>query len=150
MTGDGVDILAVDSFHVCVLENLHRDGFDAPWSAQAFTGLLNLPTVCGWIVATPDPVGFILIQIAADECEVLTLAVRALHRRAGLGQCLLDKAEDYMRLAGIKTCHLEVAADNIAALSLYSEAGYRQTGRRAGYYSRPQGAVDARLMSKNL
>ena len=45
---------------------------------------------------------------------------------------------------------LEVAADNAAALALYRTAGMAETGRRADYYRRPGGAVDALVLSKVL
>ncbi|EKE45570.1 putative ribosomal-protein-alanine acetyltransferase [Oceaniovalibus guishaninsula JLT2003] len=46
---------------------------------------------------------------------------------------------------------LEVAADNLAARTLYYNAGYVQAGRRRDYYRLPDGsAVDALILHRTL
>jgi ribosomal-protein-alanine N-acetyltransferase len=55
------------------------------------------------------------------------------------------------RARSAATAHLEVAADNAAALALYDGAGYRRTGLRRGYYRRGDSTpIDAVLMAKAL
>ena len=46
---------------------------------------------------------------------------------------------------------LEVAADNAAAQALYARAGFAESGRRRGYYRRPDGSgLDALVMQRAL
>jgi ribosomal-protein-alanine N-acetyltransferase len=45
---------------------------------------------------------------------------------------------------------LEVAVDNVAALALYRSRGFEAVGRRPGYYSRPDGPIDAMIMRVDL
>ena len=58
--------------------------------------------------------------------------------------------------AGISRIVLEVNEHNIAARNLYRRAGFRQVGRRPGYYAasdRPREAAsreDALLLAKSL
>ena len=45
---------------------------------------------------------------------------------------------------------MEVAEDNEAAQKLYLGSGFKQTGRREGYYARKNGAVDALCFTKKI
>lgn len=132
-----------------VLARRHAAAFarDAPWSETAFAGLLGLPGV--FLCDTPE--GFALGRVVLDEAELLTLAVAPEHRRAGAGRALLAAFEAAAAARGATTAFLEVAADNAPALALYVGAGWRQGGRRQGYYRRADGrAADALLLSRAL
>lgn len=129
------------------LSSLHAEAFDAPWSAEAFATLLGQPGVL--LQAEAD--GFVLVQVAADEAEILTLAVRPSARRRGTGSRLVAAASDRAFDRGARRLFLEVAADNAAALALYAALGFEPAGRRPRYYARKDGpAVDALLLVLNL
>jgi ribosomal-protein-alanine N-acetyltransferase len=91
--------------------------------------------------------GMILVRVAADEAEILTLGVAPKARRAGLGRALLDAACEAARAAGAARLFLEVAATNQAARALYDAAGFAQIGRRRRYYA---DGTDALMMSRPL
>jgi ribosomal-protein-alanine N-acetyltransferase len=125
------------------LAALHAEAFDTPWSASAFADLLVQPGVM--LHAEID--GFVLIRVAADEAEILTLAVRPGARRAGLGSRLVSAAVDLAAAAGSQRLLLEVAEDNTPARALYDRLGFESAGRRPRYYARPQGpAIDALIL----
>ena len=129
------------------LAALHAEAFDAPWDAAAFATLLDQPGV--FAIGNDD--GFILCRIVVDEAEILTLAVRPAARRGGVGRRLTEAAADLAATGGAETLFLEVAEDNPAAIALYLAAGFEATGRRRGYYARPDGGrCDARLFSLKL
>jgi len=139
-----------------LLAALHAPCFpEEPWPADALAGLLESPGVFGLIGGAdptrPDPPrGFLLGRIAADEAEVLTLAVLPEARRAGLGGRLLAAAFAWSTACGVEAFFLEVAEDNPAALALYRGAGFRAVGRRPGYYRRGGGGVAAVVLSCRL
>lgn len=143
-------IIAASLPHAPVLAAIHQDVFEAAWSEQAFVDLLNLPTVHAWLAIATIPAGFVLTQSAADEIEILTVAVCAAQQRAGIGRDLIKEALADAVAKGATRCHLEVAEDNVAAQGLYTALGFAESGRRRGYYARPTEAVDAVLMVKNL
>lgn len=96
------------------------------------------------------PGGFALGRVAADEAELLTLAVDPGHRRRGVARGLLAAFEAEARRRGARRAFLEVAASNAAAIGLYRGAGYDESGRRRGYYRRADGgAEDAVAMEKH-
>jgi len=79
-------------------------------------------------------VGFLLLRQAADEAEIITLAVRPAVRRSGVARRLLMVGLDKMAGRGAPRCFLEVAEDNMAARALYGAMGFAEIGRRPGYY----------------
>ncbi|WP_439470421.1 GNAT family N-acetyltransferase [Brevundimonas sp.] len=129
------------------LAALHATAFDAPWTAAAFAGLLDQFGV--FAVESPD--GFILMRAIADEAEILTLAVRPEARGRGQGARLVADGAAGASARGADQVFLEVAEDNAPARRLYLRAGFVETGRRPGYYSRPDGSrVAALLFTLNL
>lgn len=91
--------------------------------------------------------GFVLARAAADEAEILTLAVVPAWRRRGLGAALLAAAQRRAASLGAAQLFLEVAADNDAARALYAGAGFEAVGLRRGYYA---GGRDALVLRRAL
>ena len=132
--------------HAAVFAAIHAqaDFPGEPWSAAAFAALLGQPGVIGLI----DPAGgFVLARRAEDEAELLLLAVVPAVRRQGRARALLSAAETAVHDAGARAMFLEVHAGNLAARSLYDEAGYREVGRRRRYYA---DGADAVVMRRDL
>ncbi len=99
----------------------------------------------------PDVVGFGLYRVAADEAELLTLAVLPDARRAGCGARLLAACAAGARRRGAVRMFLEVSEANVAARALYGAAGFADAGRRKGYYRRADGSrADAIVLVKPL
>lgn len=117
------------------------------WSAAEIADLLASPHV----FATVDLHAFSLARVIAGEAELLTLATDPDHRRQGLARVCLDRTEAAAVIRRAVQIFLEVAHDNAPAVALYRTAGYLETGRRAGYYRRPDGSrADAVTMFKTL
>ena len=150
--GAGPQLRSAGAFDLQVLAALHRAAFEAQpgaeiWDAEALGELLALPGAFALIVdAGGSPLGFALGRVAAEEAEILTLALHPEARRLGLGRALVDALITRSAALGGRRVLLEVAADNNAARDLYAAAGFQQVGRRPGYYRRPRQAVDAVTM----
>jgi ribosomal-protein-alanine N-acetyltransferase len=134
------------------LAALHGDGAEGAWSAETFAGLLLLPGTFGFIAAARGvPQGFVLARAAADEAEILTIAVARGSRRRGLGGRLMQMAAGEAAGRGAARLFLEVAEDNEAALALYRALGFAEAGRRPSYYGKAgQPRRDALLMALRL
>jgi [ribosomal protein S18]-alanine N-acetyltransferase len=128
------------------LAALHAQCFDDAWDAEAIRRLMAGPGVVALTVAQD---AFILVRAAAGEAEILTLATAPQARRRGCARALVCAAADLM---GPDTTEmfLEVAADNAAALTLYTGLGFVAVGRRPGYYTRPSGTADALTLRAGL
>lgn len=128
---------------------LHARCFSVPrpWTKTEFAEMLQSLHVFAVIRAD----AFALVRVAADEAELLTLAVAPEARRQGIGGTLLAEALERAAGRGAVTMYLDVAADNAAALALYRSAGFVQTGRRRAYYRAPDGRrTDALLFARAL
>ena len=93
-------------------------------------------------------VGMAALRTAADEAELLNLAVAPEHRRDGFGRALLVAAEGYARAVGVKQIFLEVRTSNAGARAFYAVHGFSGAGLRQNYYRDP--VEDALVLSKVL
>ncbi len=131
------------------LARLHAEAFASPWSAEALIALLRSPGVAGFVEDAFG--GFALMRTAADEAEILTLAVVPSRRRSGLARALLSAAAAAAADDGAGRLFLEVADDNQPALALYASEGFTVAGRRPNYYARAGGPrVDALVLMRLL
>jgi ribosomal-protein-alanine N-acetyltransferase len=117
---------------------------EARWGADAMALQLGLPGAFGFIDARG---GFVLARVAADEAEILTLAVMPAARRGGLARGLLRRAMQEAAEAGAASLFLEVAADNAAARALYADEGFCRVGQRLRYYP---GGGDALVLRRMI
>ena len=92
--------------------------------------------------------GFVVGRQAADEAEILNIAVRIARRRGGVGAALLLAILEMFQDQKAGRVFLEVRESNAAAISFYQEHGFRAAGRRASYYRHPDEA--ALILEKKL
>ena len=72
-------------------------------------------------------------RLAEEESELLNLAVDPAFRRRGIARRLVAE----LTSGHPGTLWLEVCESNIAAQKLYKSLGFREAGRRSGYYPGP-------------
>lgn len=131
-----------------VLSNLHKSAFDDPWDAVAFSDLLLSPgagSACA-VDDTGAAVGMILWRCAADEGEIVTLAVNPASRRLGIARSLCAYMVSQMIARGVWRVFLEVDEDNKAAIGLYRGLGFAEIGVRENYYRRADGTASNALL----
>lgn len=144
--------------HAAVAAALHAAAMaagtgDEAWDADAIRTLIALPGSFGWLAHAEqgEPAGFVLARVAADEAEILTLAVAPGRQGAGIGRRLMRAALCGARAAGAARMLLEVAADNAPASALYARLGFAPVGRRRSYYRRlGRPAADGLVMALDL
>jgi ribosomal-protein-alanine N-acetyltransferase len=78
---------------------------------------------------------------------MVTIDVDPEMRRHGVATALLREVEKRVLRAGGTAIRLEVAANNPSAIDFYKRHGFREIGRKAGYYN---GQLDALSMKKEL
>jgi ribosomal-protein-alanine N-acetyltransferase len=134
------------------MAKLHAASFQRGWSDGEFERLLfEKDVVAHRAMVGRTIAGFILSRMAAGEAEILSVAVAAARRGRGLAGALLNLHMRRLAGLGVRAIFLEVDEDNIPARRLYDRAGFREVGRRPGYYQQASGnAATALVLRRDL
>ncbi|MEX2156309.1 MAG: ribosomal protein S18-alanine N-acetyltransferase [Gemmatimonadales bacterium] len=111
--------------------------FADPWSVRDFRECVTSDTTFLVAETTEGVAGYVVALDAADEGEILNLAVAPGGRRHGVGRALVNEVLAVLTERGVRQVYLEVRESNAAARALYAAHGFREVGRRAQYYRRP-------------
>jgi ribosomal-protein-alanine N-acetyltransferase len=120
----------------------HLGGFARGWEPAECAALIADSAVVADGVFSGrggNPEGFVISRKAADEAEILSIVVAPARRRDGLGRSLLAAHLAHLAGEGIAQVFLEVEEGNEPAERLYRHFGFREVGRRKGYYPKPDG-----------
>jgi len=114
---------------------LHAASFQRGWGEDEVHRLLVERAVVAHRATTGRTlIGFVLSRRAADEAEILSIAVAPARRRRGVARRLLDLHLRRLAGLGVRAVFLEVGERNAPARRLYDRAGFHEVGRRQGYY----------------
>jgi ribosomal-protein-alanine N-acetyltransferase len=139
---------------------IEQASFLTPWSRTAFLHELERNRVAEtWVAREAVPprepssppdrvVGYLCLWAVAGEVHVTNLAVAPSRRGRGIGGFLLGALLERHRALGATVVYLEVRPGNVEARRLYARLGFRETGRRRGYYV--DTGEDALLMEARL
>jgi ribosomal-protein-alanine N-acetyltransferase len=94
-------------------------------------------------------VAFMIMEVLSGRrrATIVTLDVRATHRRAGYGSQLLQRAEDILIEYGVEVYDLQVDVTNSSAIKFYKKHGFETVRTLKNYYANGN---DAYLMVKEL
>jgi ribosomal-protein-alanine N-acetyltransferase len=134
------------------LAQLHGASFHRGWGEGEFEAMLSeRNTLVHRLRAGRKIIGFAVSRMAADEAEILSIAVAASHRGRGLSHNLLLTHLGHLAGHGVRTVFLEVEENNQPARRLYERAGFAIAGRRERYYREANGKqLNALLMRRDL
>jgi len=134
------------------LAQLHGESFHRGWGEGEFEGMLTeRNTLVHRLRIGSRIAGFAVSRMAADEAEILSIAVAASQRGRGLSRNLLLTHLGHLAGRGARTIFLEVEENNQPARRLYERAGFSVVGRRERYYQQPGGEqLNALLMRRDL
>jgi len=153
MAPGGLHIEPAEPGDAEALARLHAAGFYRGWPREDFATYLLDPKTRAYVAcdARRRVTGFAMIRLAADEAELLTIAVDPRTRGRGLGTALVRAVLADLLQTPARRLFLEVDEDNQPAVRLYRRHGFREIGRRKGYYAKPGGqAATALVMARDL
>jgi ribosomal-protein-alanine N-acetyltransferase len=142
---------------------IERESFPSIWPQTAYRRELSNKIARYWVLAealdaAPQPhraagllgafrrigtgshgservLGFIGLWLVVGDAHIVTIAVRASHRRSGIGERLLITAIETAMAERQETITLEVRASNEAAQRLYEKYRFQRVGLRKRYYT---------------
>ncbi len=131
---------------------IHAQSFDRPWGLMEFERLMaeeNTLTHVAAASAGPQQLaGFVLSRLAADEAEVLSIAVSPERRGEGIAGRLLSAHREMLRFERVRMLFLEVEEGNAPALALYRREGFEEVSRRDAYYRKADGGPATALVMR--
>ena len=120
------------------IARLEEEIFPDPWSWRSVSDLITTEgAMCFTASDNGRVVAYVIGRIIPPEGEIYRVAVAPEYRRRGVAYRLLDYAMKTSRGDGLETAFLEVRSMNTAAINLYSAYGFKDIGRRKGYYHNP-------------
>ena len=122
------------------LMRIENESFTCPWSEESFLSALDSDAVSIPVCLAEDGgvAGFACLLTAADEGELLNIAVSPALRRNGAAQTLMDCCLSLCREKGVAALYLEVRESNAPARALYRKNGFQEIGMRRNYYEKPR------------
>lgn len=149
----GLHIEPAETRDADTLAVLHAKGFHRGWSREDFASYIASRDTPVYVACDRKRkiAGFAMLRLAADEAELITIAVDTKWRRKGVGQALMRALFADLAMTPARKLFLEVAGDNSAALRLYQAFGFNRIAERQGYYPRPDGRpATAIVMARDL
>jgi len=134
------------------LAQLHAASFHRGWGEGEFEQMLREHnTLLHRLRQGGTVIGFAVSRLAADEAEILSIAVAPSHRGRGLSRDLFLTHLGHLAGRGVRTVFLEVEENNQPARKLYERAGFAVAGRRERYYKEAGGVeLNALVMRRDL
>jgi ribosomal-protein-alanine N-acetyltransferase len=119
----------------------------AHWKSDEYTKLVNSEII---LVAEEAGrlMGFVCAKIVAGEWEIENVAVASEFLRRGVASALIHDLIRRSETRSAAAILLEVRESNLPARRLYEKHGFREVGRRRGYYQTP--VEDAILYSREV
>lgn len=109
--------------------------FVSPWTRQGFSEALHTENACFLLAVKEDVVlGYCGLYMAADEGEIINVAVKKEFQKQGIADRLMDALIAEGNKNGVGRFFLEVRVSNEAAIHLYEKHGFIKQGIRKDFY----------------
>lgn len=141
------EMKAADVSQVRIILQKSREAAD--WSPESIQNSLESSHISAFVSYHGAEIsGFIFGARAADEAEILNLAVQPERRRTGEGRALVQQLLGSWAGKNLKRVFLEVRESNHGAIKFYEQRGFQQVGRRRRYYDGPE--EDALVLQQTI
>lgn len=124
--------------HLDQVLRIERASFGSPWKMEHFLHEIEGNRwAVNWVMEDPAArvIGYSCCWCIHDELKINNVAIHRDHRNRGFGRWLLLNVLREALLRGCKSATLEVRPSNVSAIRLYQAFGFREIGRRSGYYA---------------
>lgn len=119
------------------------------FSEEDFKSSFNNPQMIVLLYEkSKEPFGYLAATFAADEAELIQIAVDKEIRGCGIGTRLLKDLIERLKQLKVATIFLEVRLSNLAAIAFYEGFNFKKVGTRPGFYVNPK--EDAIIMRLEL
>lgn len=128
---------------------IEEDSFNLPFSRGLFEKFMRQEDFYCWVALHGEElVGYAVYAVAADEVDLLNIAIDKRWRRRGIGSLMVRHILEQLMELGSRRIFLEVRPSNTVAMAFYDKLGFFQIGIRPGYYH--DSGEDALVYSRDI
>jgi ribosomal-protein-alanine N-acetyltransferase len=139
----------MDAADLSVVTKIEKETFPVPFSGSLFLKFMDQDAFYCWVVLSGNEViGYLIYSCAADEIDILNIAVSSKMRGKGVGNTLMGYLYQHAGELGGERIFLEVRPSNEEAIKFYEHLGFVKVGVRPGYYH--DSGEDALVYSKDI
>lgn len=129
---------------------IEQEAYSFPWTRANFTDSLAAG-YSAWCCRLDDAlIGHAVMMLVVDEAHLLNVTVAPEWQRRGYGMLFMCHLFATARAHGARRMFLEVRPSNESGRRLYGKLGFREIGRRRGYYPAGTAREDAVVMAVDL
>ena len=144
-----ITIARMKEIHLDEVEEIEQDTFSMPWSLAGYRTALEQESNLFYVAMDDNKVvGYCGAYVSDYEGEITNVAIREDRRNGHIGSLMLEHMLQAGLDVGITDWYLEVRASNAAAIYVYKKLGFKEIGRRAGFYTKP--TEDGLVMRKRI
>jgi ribosomal-protein-alanine N-acetyltransferase len=144
-----VEFVRLAETYLDEIMEIEVEAYPEPWSRNMFRDEIRGNRSYFYVMFVENQIaGYGGFWLVLDEAHITSVTVRDRFRGRGLGRQLTRYLLDVAVQAGARLATLEVRETNTTARNLYTSLGFRQIGRRKGYY--PTSGEDAIVMLLEL
>lgn len=136
---DKIILEKIGAQHLDAVSQIHKASFDYGWEDGAIATLLKSSGMDGLVALDPiskNTISFIVFRKIAKEAEVITIASGRKWRKHGAARILMEEFIRTCLADRLSEVFLEVEEQNDVAVKLYLSLGFKQVGKREGYYEK--------------
>lgn len=114
---------------------IEEETFPVPFTRGLFEKFMRHECFYCYVILISGKIGgYAVYSVAADEVDLLNIAIAKPEQHKGYGTQLMDHVLSHSAELGGKRIYLEVRPSNKAAQAFYEKYGFFQVGVRRGYY----------------
>lgn len=133
-----IEIKRLSAEHIAEVACIEELCFSIPWSAKSLELLTKDKNVGFVALCDGRVVAYAGMITVLDEGQITNIATHPEYRRRGIARSLMHEIDRYAENNALSLLSLEVREQNIAAIALYSECGWKKAGVRKNFYSSPR------------
>jgi len=146
----GVAFRAANAMDAVAMYGMEKEIYrgEEPWSLAQFKAEIGARDRYYLVAENGGAViAYAGVMVAGDVTDILTMTVMPAFRRKGIAREFLKRLIDWSRNKKVQAVMLEVRFDNMEAIPLYQDQGFRKISERPDYYGPGKTAV---VMRKEL
>ncbi|WP_228703721.1 ribosomal protein S18-alanine N-acetyltransferase [Kangiella sediminilitoris] len=129
---------------------IELEAHEYPWKKSIHNSCIEVDYPSQVLEVDGELAAYAVYNYLYDECHLMNITTRPDRQGQGMATKIIHHIYQDAKQQGMKNVLLEVRASNHPAIQFYLKEGFKEIGRRPGYYPTKEGREDALVMQKDL